>query len=227
MRKVGMLIFPDLTQLDLTGPFEVFSRLPGLEVLLVAETNTSIRSDHGLRLTPDISIEQCPQLDIVFVPGGNGVFNAMQNEKLIQFLQKQARLAEYVTSVCTGSLILAAAGLLNGYEATTHWLSLNLLRLFEIKVIDQRVVMDRNRITGAGVTAGIDFALHIAAKLFGEKEAKKVQLMMEYDPCSPFQCGSPKTAEKEIISEVMEKRKAIQIQRETLIRNQILAKSLV
>jgi cyclohexyl-isocyanide hydratase len=225
MRKVGMLIFPGLTQLDLTGPFEVFSRLPGLEVLLISETIKPVRSDHGLMLTPDRSFEKCPQLDILFVPGGNGIYEAIQNKKLIQFLQKQARLAEYVTSVCTGSLILAAAGLLNGYQATTHWLSLNLLRLFEVKVIEQRIVVDRNRITGGGVTSGIDFGLFVAAKLFGEKEAKEVQLMMEYDPLPPFQSGSPKTAEKEIVSSIIEKRKAIQMKRETFIRDKLLLKS--
>jgi cyclohexyl-isocyanide hydratase len=221
MRKVGMLVFPDMTQLDLTGPYEVFSRLPELEVRLVAETSGPVKSDHGFVFTPDYSFENSPQLDILFVPGGQGVFQAMQNEKLLRYLQKQAAQSEYITSVCTGSLVLAAAGILDGFKATTHWLSLDLLRLFDIEVVEERVVVDRNRITGAGVTAGIDFGLYVASKLFGEDLAKEIQLMMEYDPSPPFASGSPKTADKVTISKAIEERKEIQQQREYLIRKLI------
>jgi cyclohexyl-isocyanide hydratase len=214
----GMVIFPGLTQLDLTGPYEVFVRLPGMKVLLIAETKDAVRSDHGLLLTPDETFSEAPQVDILFVPGGNGVFAAMQNKALIHFLQKQAAGAKYITSVCTGALVLAAAGLLDGYKATTHWLSLNLLKLFDIDVLTQRVVEDRNRITGGGVTAGIDFGLHVAATLYGENAAKEVQLMMEYNPAPPFNSGSPETADEEIVKRVREARNAIQKEREDLIR---------
>src|SRR6476620_7257423 len=122
---IGMVIFPNLTQLDLTGPYEVFGRLPDTKVLLIAESLQQIKSDNGLLLTPDTTFDSSPQVDILFVPGGRGIFEAMQNQKLISFLQQQAAQAKYITSVCTGSLVLAAAGLLNGYNATTHWLSMH------------------------------------------------------------------------------------------------------
>src|SRR3982751_2025728 len=135
---ISMVIFPNLTQLDLTGPYEVFGRLPDTKVLLIAETLQPIKSDNGLLLTPDATFETAPQVDVLFVPGGRGIFDAMQNKMLIHFLQQQAVDAQYITSVCTGSLVLAAAGLLNGYKATTHWLSLNLLKLFDVDVVEER-----------------------------------------------------------------------------------------
>jgi cyclohexyl-isocyanide hydratase len=214
----GMVIFPGLTQLDLTGPYEVFVRLPGMKVLLIAENEAVVKSDHGLLLTPDATFNTAPQADVLFVPGGNGVFNAMQNKALLAFLQKQAAGAKYITSVCTGALVLAAAGLLDGYKATTHWLSLNLLRLFNIEVLEQRVVADRNRITGGGVTAGIDFGLYVAAELYSGDVAREVQLMMEYNPAPPFNAGSPKTAGEAIVQRVIDARKEIQEQRAALIK---------
>jgi cyclohexyl-isocyanide hydratase len=219
---IGMVIFPNLTQLDLTGPYEVFGRSPGTKVLLIAESLDPVKSDNGLILVPDQTFETVQQVDILFVPGGRGIFEAMQNQKLISFLQLQAAQAKYVTSVCTGSLVLAAAGLLNGYKATTHWLSLHLLRLFDVEVTEERVVIDRNRITGGGVTAGIDFGLFVVAKLFGEEAAKETQLMMEYNPAPPFDAGSPKTAEKEIVEKVIAARKDIQSEREELIKKLFL-----
>ena len=219
---IGMVVFPNLTQLDLTGPYEVFGRLLTTKVLLIAESLQPIKSDNGLLLTPDTSFDSSPQVDILFVPGGRGIFEAMQNQKLISFLQLQAVNAKYITSVCTGSLVLAAAGLLNGYKATTHWLSLHLLKLFDIEVIEERVVIDRNRITGGGVTAGIDFGLFVVAKLFGEDAAKETQLMMEYNPAPPFNAGSQKTAEKEIVDRVIASRKDIQKEREELIKKLFL-----
>jgi cyclohexyl-isocyanide hydratase len=215
---IGMVIFPNLTQLDLTGPYEVFGRLSDTKVLLIAESLQPLQSDNGLLLTPDTTFETASQLDVLFVPGGRGIFDAMQNKKLINFLQKQAVNAKYVTSVCTGSLVLAAAGLLNGYKATTHWLSLNLLKLFNVEVVEERVVVDRNRITGGGVTAGIDFGLYVAAKLFSEDVAKEAQLMMEYNPAPPFNSGSPKTADEKIVDKVVNSRKEIQQERAELIK---------
>jgi cyclohexyl-isocyanide hydratase len=218
---IGMIIFPNLTQLDLTGPYEVFGRVPSVKVLLIAESLQPVKSDGGLLLTPNETFESASQVDILFVPGGSGIFEAIQNKKLLNFLQQQAANAKYVTSVCTGSLVLAAAGLLNGYKATTHWLSLSLLRLFNVEVVEDRVVIDRNRITGGGVTAGIDFGLLVVAKLFGEAVAKKVQLMLEYDPAPPYNAGSPKTADKLLVDEVVKARKNIQDEREILIKKML------
>ena len=215
---IGMVIFPNLTQLDLTGPYEVFGRLPDTKVLLIAESLQPVKSDNGLLLTPDTTFETAPQADVLFVPGGRGIFDGMQNKNLISFLQKRAVNAKYVTSVCTGSLILAAAGLLDGYKATTHWLSLNLLKLFNVDVVEERVVIDRNRITGGGVTAGIDFGLYVVANLFNEDVAKEVQLMIEYNPAPPFNAGSPKTADEKIVDRVVSSRKEIQQQRVDLIK---------
>jgi cyclohexyl-isocyanide hydratase len=219
---IGMVLFPNLTQLDLTGPYEVFGRLPSTEVLLIAESLEPVKSDNGLLLTPTETFDSAPQVDILFVPGGRGIFEAMQNKKLINFLQQQALKAQYITSVCTGSMVLAAAGLLNGYKATTHWLSLHLLGMFNVDVVEERVVTDRNRITGGGVTAGIDFGLFVVAKLFGEDAAKETQLMMEYNPAPPFNAGSPKTAEKEIVDKVVAARKDVQKEREELIKKLFL-----
>ena len=219
---IGMVVFPNLTQLDLTGPYEVFGRLLTTKVLLIAESLEPLKSDNGLLLTPDETFDTAPQVDILFVPGGRGIFEAMQSEKLINFLQQQAVNAKYITSVCTGSLVLAAAGLLTGYKATTHWLSLHLLKMFNVEVVEERVVIDRNRITGGGVTAGIDFGLFVVAKLFGEDAAKETQLMMEYNPAPPFNAGSPKTAEKEIVDRVIATRKDIQKEREELIKKLFL-----
>jgi cyclohexyl-isocyanide hydratase len=218
---ISMVIFPNLTQLDLTGPYEVFGRLPGTKVLLISESLQPIKSDNGLVLTPDATFETSPEGDVLFVPGGRGIFDAMQNKKLINFLQQQAVNAKYVTSVCTGSLVLAAAGLLDGYKATTHWLSLDLLKLFHVDVVEERVVIDRNRITGGGVTAGIDFGLYVASKLFNEDVAKEIQLMMEYNPAPPFNAGSPRTANEEIVDRVVSSRKEIQQQRAELIKKLI------
>ena len=218
---IGMVIFPNLTQLDLTGPYEVFGRLPETKVLLIAERLQPVKSDNGLLLAPDTTFETAVQVDVLFVPGGRGIFDAMQNKKLTSFLQRQAENAKYVTSVCTGSLVLAAAGLLNGYKATTHWLSLDLLKLFDVEVVEERVVIDRNRITGGGVTAGIDFGLHVVSKLFNEDVAKEVQLMMEYNPAPPFNAGSPKTADEKIVDRVINSRKEVQQQRAELIKKLI------
>ena len=218
---IGMVVFPGLTQLDLTGPYDVLTRLPGTKVLLIAETKEVVKSDAGLLLTPDMSFDEAPRVNILFVPGGKGIFEAIQNKKLIAFLQQQAVSAQYITSVCTGALVLAAAGLLDGYKATTHWLSLRLLRLFKVEVLEERVVIDRNRITGGGVTAGIDFGLYLVAAIAGEEAAKEIQLMMEYNPAPPFNAGSPKTADVAIVNRVVKARREIQKEREDMIKKLI------
>lgn len=173
--------------------------MPHTTVYLVAATPAPVRSERGLTMTPDIAFDRAPPLDIVCVPGGVGVNSMMENAALLEFLQGQARRARYVTSVCTGALLLGAAGLLRGYRATTHWLSMDLLPLFGAYAVDERVVIDRNRITGAGVTAGIDFGLVVASEVFGPAVAQEIQLTIEYDPAPPFRSGSRNTAPAELV----------------------------
>ncbi|HEY9258273.1 DJ-1/PfpI family protein [Chitinophaga sp.] len=214
--KVGMLLFPELTILDFTGPYDVFIKAPCFEVLVIGLTKAPVRAEGGLTLQPDIAIADCPQLDIIFVPGGRGINALLTQQPLLQFLRDQAVKAKYITSVCTGALVLAAAGLLEGYKATTHWRSLELLRMFGVETLDERVVKDRNRVTGGGVTAGIDFGLTLTAVIGGEEMAKVIQLQLEYNPAPPFRAGSPHTAglpvlqkAKEITQLTLETRKKI------------------
>jgi cyclohexyl-isocyanide hydratase len=199
---VGMLLFPNLTQLDLTGPYEVFARMPNTVVTLIAETPAPVRSERGLTITPDITFADAPQCDVLFVPGGIGVNRMMEHAPMLEFLRAQAKDARYITSVCTGALLLGAAGLLQGYRAATHWLAMDLLSILGAEPIQQRVVIDRNRITGGGITAGIDFGLVVAAELCGRDIAERIQLMMEYNPAPPFTSGSPTSADTTLLEEV-------------------------
>lgn len=201
---IGMILFPNLTHLDLTGPFEVFGRIPNARVLAVAADLELVTSDTGLRVAPDISFADAPAFDVICVPGGPGVNQMLENEAFLGFLRTQGRHAAYLTSVCTGALLLGAAGLLDGYRATTHWLSMDLLALFGAIPVRERVVIDRNRITGGGVTAGIDFGLVVAAELAGSEVAQRIQLMMEYDPAPPFDAGSPLRATPAVVAAVRE-----------------------
>jgi cyclohexyl-isocyanide hydratase len=205
-----MVLFSDLTQLDLTGPYEVFARMPNTSVFLVAATMAPVRSEHGLSITPDITFDWLPPLDVLCVPGGVGVNSMMDDEALLQWLRAQGDQARYVTSVCTGALLLGAAGLLSGYRATTHWLSLDLLPLFGASPVEERVVVDRNRITGGGVTAGVDFGLVVAAELFGRTVAEEIQLTIEYNPAPPFASGSPRTASADVVRRVSDARQLSQ-----------------
>ncbi|MFY0253597.1 DJ-1/PfpI family protein [Chitinophaga sp. 30R24] len=202
--KVGMLLFPELTILDFTGPYNVFVKAPCFEVLTVGITSGPIRAEGGLILQPAIEMADCPQLDILFVPGGHGINTLLQEPVVLQFLQQQAEKAKYITSVSTGALVLAAAGLLQGYKATTHWRSLELLRMFGVETLEERVVKDRNRITGGGVTAGIDFGLVLTALIGGEEMAKIIQLQLEYNPAPPFREGSPHTAGLPVLQKTKE-----------------------
>jgi cyclohexyl-isocyanide hydratase len=197
---VGMLLFPRLTQLDLTGPFEVMHRIPGAQVHLVWKDLEPVRADSGLGLLPTTRIDDCPQLDVVFVPGGGGQVPLMKDPAVLDFLRAQSEKARYVTAVCTGSLVLGAAGLLQGYEATTHWAYMELLPIFGARPISRRVVVDRTRITAGGVTAGIDFGLGIAAAIAGEEVAKAIQLGIEYDPEPPFRSGHPSVADPALVA---------------------------
>ncbi|MEO7109979.1 MAG: DJ-1/PfpI family protein [Polyangiaceae bacterium] len=200
---IGMLLYPGLTQLDLTGPYEVLHRLPDSQVHLVWKEAGPIEADSGIRLYADTSFARCPPLDVVFVPGGFGQIDLMGDAVVLDFLKKHAHNARYVTSVCTGALLLGAAGLLEGYDATTHWAFHDMLSAFGAKPKQARVVVDRNRVTGGGVTAGIDFGLRLVAELAGETLAKTIQLALEYDPKPPFDCGHPRVADPEIVAIAM------------------------
>jgi cyclohexyl-isocyanide hydratase len=195
---IGMVLFDGVTQLDLTGPYEVLARMPNTRVHLVAASTAPVRTEWGLTITPDVSFHDAPPLDLLCVPGGWGIDAYLEDEGLLGFLRARAPDARYVTSVCSGALLLGAAGLLRGYRATTHWLSLDLLPLFGAEPVKERVVRDRDRITGGGVTAGIDFGLVVAAELFGVPTAQAIQLAIEYRPAPPFDCGSPGTAPAEV-----------------------------
>lgn len=200
--RVLMLAFPRMTQLDLTGPFEVFSRFPDVTVDIAWKTTKPVEDANGLKIVPTVKLKKAAQADILFVPGGPGQMALMQDEDVLAFLRKQAAGAQYVTSVCTGSLVLAAAGLLTGYRATCHWLSLADLALFGAEPVAERVVVDRNRVTGAGVTSGLDFALALTAEIHGAERARRIALAMEYDPKPPFPGGSPASALPEDVEAV-------------------------
>jgi len=200
-----MLLFDGFTQLDLTGPYEVLARMPGAQIALVARSPRSVVSDTKLEIVPTATFTTAPPCDVLFVPGGPGVDQAMLEPDLIDFVQRQAKEANVVTSVCTGALILGAAGLLQSTKATTHWNSVEFLASFRAQHVDERVVVDGTRITGGGVTSGIDFALQLVARLAGEDVAKQIQLTIEYDPHPPFHAGSPKTADPELVERVRAK----------------------
>ncbi|MFO6300420.1 DJ-1/PfpI family protein [Rahnella selenatireducens] len=212
--SIGLLLFPALTQLDLTGPYEVFARAPNTKVHLIWKSLNLVVSDRGMAIQPTTTFETCPDLDVICVPGGPGQIYLMDDEEVLSFIRTQSKQAKLVTSVCTGSLVLGAAGLLDGYKATTHWASLDQLALLGAEPVNERVVRDRNRITGAGVTSGIDFALNVVSEMYGSDIAQNIQLHMEYDPAPPFTSGSPRTAceeqikiAKEQIAPFIEKRR--------------------
>ena len=198
--EIGLLLFPRLTQLDLTGPLQVFASLPGAKVHLIWKRIEPVPSDSVLVLTPTVTFADCPQLDVICVPGGSGTDDLVNDPETLDFLRAQATGAKYITSVCTGSLVLGAAGLLEGYRAATHWSAMDYLRLFGATPAKTRVCVDRNRITGGGVTAGIDFALTLVSLLTDRQTAEAIQLRLEYNPAPPFNAGSPDTAPPEILA---------------------------
>jgi cyclohexyl-isocyanide hydratase len=196
---IGMLLYPGFTMLDLVGPLTVFSMHAKLHLLW--KTLEPVASDSGVGLVPTTLLSDCPEkLDVLFVPGGFGTEAAMADAELIAFLQTAAQRADYITSVCSGSLLLGAAGLIDGYRATTHWALHDALSQFGAQPVKARVVTDRNRISGGGVTAGIDFGLTVLAQLRGADVAQMVQLMMEYDPQPPFDAGSPEKAGNAVVN---------------------------
>jgi cyclohexyl-isocyanide hydratase len=196
---VAMLLFDGHTALDFVGPHTAFAGA-GMEVHLVAETLRPVLTDSGFAISPTTTFDECPaQLDILFVPGG-AVDKAMLDGKVIDFLVDRGSRASYITSVCNGSLVLAAAGLLDGYRSATHWATRDHLARLGVEVSTERVCIDRNRFSGGGVTAGIDFGLTIVAHVLGEEAAKFCQLAMEYDPKPPFNAGSPETAGPAVVA---------------------------
>jgi cyclohexyl-isocyanide hydratase len=203
--QIGLLVFPRITQLDMTGPLQVFSSLPEAEVHLVWKSLEPVQSDTPLSIMPTITFADCPQLDVICVPGGYGTDALLCDDAVLDFLRRQAEGAQYVTSVCTGSIVLAAAGLLTGYRAATHWSALEALPMLGATISRERVCIDRNRITGGGVTAGIDLGLTVVAELVNQQAAETIQLRLEYNPAPPFNAGSPDTAPAAVLA-IMEDR---------------------
>lgn len=210
---VGMLVYPSITALDFAGPAEVLARAPGVKLHLAWKTVEPVSTGAGWGVIPTTSFSDAPQFDLLCVPGGSGQIALMNDPATLAFLRQQAHGARYITAVCTGSLLLGAAGLLAGYKAACHWMSLDQLRHLGAIPVNERVVIDRNRITGAGVTAGIDFALTVLACLLESDVARAIQLEMEYDPHPPFQSGSPKSCSAAFVDRVRNAAQARQAKR--------------
>ena len=215
---IGSLMFDGIDQIDLTGPFEVLSRIPNSTLQLYGLTAEPVRDIRGLRLLPDATIDEAPQLDVLHVPGGFGQEELMGDERVLGFLRRQVEGGARVFSVCTGALLLGAAGLLRGRRATTHWASFHLLPCFGAIAVDERVVLDGTWVFAAGVTAGIDGALRLAAELRGEDAAKAIQLYMVYAPEPPFDSGTPATAPAAILAEARRSVVAMTERREATAR---------
>ncbi|MEZ2126918.1 MULTISPECIES: DJ-1/PfpI family protein [unclassified Sinorhizobium] len=215
--RLGILVFPHVQQLDLTGPYEVFASAKSAEVDLVWKTDDPIVSSTGLRLQPTMTFAECPPLDVLCIPGGVGVNVLLTDETVLDFVREQARAARFVTSVCTGSLVLGAAGLLRGRRATTHWNALDFLPCFGATPVEGRVVQDGNLITAGGVTSGIDFGLVVISELLGQTEAETIQLVLEYAPAPPFTAGTPKEASPGILAAARERLAGSRAQREEIL----------
>ena len=216
MFRIGFVVFPHVQQLDLTGPYEVFATLPDIRVELIARTLEPITSVTGLILAPTETFRTCAALDVLCVPGGVGVNALLEDAETLDFVRRQSINARYVTSVCTGALVLGAAGLLKGRRATTHWSAHDLLTAYGAEPVQERVVRDGNLMTGGGVTAGIDFALTLVAELFGRERAEAVQLQLEYSPAPPFDAGTPASAPASVVAEVRRWAAASRAEREQL-----------
>jgi cyclohexyl-isocyanide hydratase len=216
--EIGFLIFEGLDQLDLTGPFEILSNLPETVFRFYGKTTAPVRDMHGLRLLPDARLDEAPNLDVLVVPGGFGQEAIMEDEETLAWVERQAGNATHVLSVCTGALILGAAGLLRGRRATTHWAVRHLLPFFGAVAVDKRVVVDGKVTSTAGVTAGLDGALSLAAAIRGEETAQTIQLFMEYAPQPPFDSGTPKSAPIPVVENVLRMTQAITARREATAR---------
>src|ERR1700742_3142838 len=215
---IGSLLFEGIDQIDLTGPFEVLSRIPNSTYRIYGKTAAPVRDLKGLRLTPDGALSDAPQLDVLHIPGGFGQEALMQDEEVLGWIRHQAAGARSVFSVCTGALLCGAAGLLQGKRATTHWASFHLLPLFGAIPVNERVVLDGNWVSAAGVTAGIDGALRLAAELRGDDAERAIQLYMVYPPEPPFDSGTPETAPAAILAQARQAVAGITAQREATAR---------
>ncbi len=202
--NIGFIVFPNMTQLDMTGPAQVLSRLPNAKVHYIWKTLEPVMTDSGFAIMPNTAINDCPQLNILVQPGGIGVLSLINDAEFLKFLKAQGDNAEYVCSVCNGSMVLGAAGLLKGYDSACHWAWGHELEKYGANFVKARVVEDRNRISGGGVTAGIDFGFTLFAKIAGIEAAKTLQLGLEYDPEPPFDCGSPEKAGTEKVAAILE-----------------------
>src|ERR1700730_8853330 len=215
--QIGSLLFEGLDQIDLTGPFEILSRIPNSTSRIFGKTAEPVRDVRGLRLSPDASLADAPQLDLLHVPGGFGQEALMDDEDVLGWIRRQAAGTRCVFSVCTGALICGAAGLLKGRRATTHWASFHLLPFFGAIPVNERVVVD-DMVFAAGVTAGIDGALRVAAELRGDEAAQTIQLYMVYAPEPPFDSGTPETAPPAILQQARQSVQGITAQREATAR---------
>jgi cyclohexyl-isocyanide hydratase len=222
---IGLLVFPSVQQLDLTCPYDVFAMIPGAKVYLIWKDRSPVTSATGLVLTPTMTFAECPALDVLCVPGGGGINALLRDAEVLDFLRAQAARARYVSSVCTGSLVLGAAGLLKGRRATTHWNSHDFLAKFGAIPTHGRVVRDGNLFTAGGVTAGIDFGLTVVAELLGDAQAQVIQLGHEYAPEPPFRAGTPETAPPAVLAAAKERVASIRKVREAII-DEIVASGL-
>jgi cyclohexyl-isocyanide hydratase len=214
---IGLLIFPAITQLDMTGPYEVFIKFPDAEVHLIWKTRDPVTAGGGMQIMPTTTFADCPQLDLICVPGGAGMNPLLNDAETLDFIRRQAKAARYVTSVCTGALVLGAAGLLQGRRAATHWMSREMLRAFGATPVAARVVIDGNVITGGGVTAGIDMALTVMAEIAGEEYAQSVQLGIEYAPAPPFNAGRPELAPAHILAGTQQRYERVRSARDAAV----------
>jgi cyclohexyl-isocyanide hydratase len=215
---IGMLVYPGFELLDLAGPLDVFARASDVRAVTVAQSRQPVAPDLAPSVLPDCTFDDAPDFDVLFVPGGHGISDALRSDETLDFLSRRGRAAQYVTSVCTGAFLLGAAGLLDGYKATTHWRYLELLTIFGALPVSARVVEDGNRITGAGVTAGIDFGFSLVARLRGADAAKRLQLGLEYDPSPPFRSGHPSVADALLVESYVNDTSARYAEREKVSR---------
>ena len=216
--RVAFLVYPNVTQLDFTGPAQLLSRLGNATLHYVGKTRDPVPTDSGFSILPSATFTDVSNADILCVPGGFGCIDVMEDEESLSWVRDVGSTAQWVTSVCTGSLILGAAGLLRGYRATSHWNWRDQLPLFGAEPVGERVVFDRNRVTGGGVTAGIDFGLALIAAIRGDDFARTVQLGLEYDPQPPFDSGSPDRADAATVDRVRDRTQAIAPDRAERIR---------
>lgn len=204
--EIAILIFDNYTALDLVGPYEVLNKLPNSKIQLVGLEKKEYSDTYGLKISADYSMDEISQADILLIPGGFGIDNLLNNPQIIEWIQQIDRSTKWTVSVCSGSLLLAQAGLLNGKSCTTHWRRKEQLRNYDVTVKDERYVQDGKIITSAGVSAGIDMAIYLVSKIAGDQTAKMIQLAIEYDPQPPFDCGSPDKFPQEMIDKLKNKK---------------------